>query len=123
LARRLGGDVFYDCDSCKARPAMYEMLGHDKAPTAYWKENLVDGKKLERCPLRSLQLADSSLVQEMSRHVNEYYPFYEDGHLLVAGGISDQPARTMAYMLEIRRLWNIVDEKYLQSLNPDEASE
>lgn len=46
--------------------------------------------------------------------MNEYYPFYEDGHLLVAGGISDQPARTVAYMLEIRRLKNKVDERFLE---------
>ncbi|MDP9202292.1 MAG: hypothetical protein M3P26_10245 [Gemmatimonadota bacterium] len=46
--------------------------------------------------------------------MNEYYPFYEDGHLLVAGGVSDQPARSIAYMLEIRRLWNAVDAKHLE---------
>lgn len=100
------------------------MLGHDKQPTAYWKENLLTGEKLERCPLRTIQLADPTLVSEMRRHVNEYFPFYEDGHLLVAGGISDQPARTLGYILEIRRLWGMVDEKYMATLDPSgEGSE
>jgi hypothetical protein len=94
------------------------MLGHDGPPTALYKEHLIDGKPLERCPLRTLQLADPELVAEVERHLNEYFPFYEDGHLLVAGGISAQPARTMEFMLEIRRLWGIVDEKYLATIMP-----
>jgi hypothetical protein len=79
------------------------MLGHDGPPTGpAWKENLVDGEAT-----RALSGPDSparrpeQLVAEIHRHVNEYYPFYEDGHLLSAGGISDQPARYIAYMLEI----------------------
>jgi hypothetical protein len=90
------------------------MLGHDGPPTAFWKENLIDGTPLERCPLRSLQLADPELVAEINRHVNEYFPFYEDGHLPVAGGISDQPARTIAYMLEIKRDQQLVELKYAE---------
>ena len=90
------------------------ILGHDGPPTQYWKENLIDGKPLERCPLRTILLADPNLVSEMTRHVNEYFPFYEDGHLLVAGGISDQPARSIAYMLEIKRVRQTVDARYAE---------
>lgn len=90
------------------------MLGHDGPPTQFWKENLIDGKKLERCPLRQLQLADPSLVAEINRHVHEYFPFYEDGHLLVAGGVSDQPARYLAYMGEIRQVWGMVDVRHAE---------
>lgn len=114
MGRRLGGKELYDCESCRIRPALYQMLGHDGPPTQYWKENLIDGKPLERCPVRSLQLADPSLVAEINRHVNEYYPFYEDGHLLVAGGIADQPARTVTYMLEIKRVSQLVDLRHAE---------
>lgn len=96
------------------------MLGHDGPPTTYWRENLVDGKPLERCPVRSLQLADESLVGEINRHVNEYFPFYEDGHLLVSGGIADQPARYLVYMGEIRHVWALVDAKYAELSEGDE---
>ena len=114
MGRRLGGKELYDCESCAARPALYQMLGHDGPPTMYWKKNLIDEKPLDRCPLRTILLADPSLVSEMARHVNEYFPFYEDGHLLVAGGISDQPARSLAYMSEIRRVWATVDARYAE---------
>lgn len=99
------------------------MLGHEGPPTAYWKENLVDGTKLERCPMRSLLLADPELVAEINRHVNEYFPFYEGGHLLVAGGISDQPARWVAYMLEINRDQQLVDLKFAELNAGGEGSE
>lgn len=102
----------YDCESCERRPALKVMLGHDAPPTTLYTKNLIDEKPLERCPLRTLQLADQSLVAEIHRHLNEYYPFYEDGHLLVDGGVSDQPARSMAYMLEIRRLKNVLDARF-----------
>jgi hypothetical protein len=95
------------------------MLGHDAPPTAFWKENLVNGEKLERCPVRTLQLADQSMLSEVTRHAVDYYPFYEDGHLLVAGGISDQPARFIAYMQEINRLRVIVDNKYEEERSKD----
>jgi hypothetical protein len=115
LGRRLGGEELYDCESCRIRPGLYQILGHDGPPIGtMWRENLIDGKPLERCPLRTLQLADPLLVAEINRHVNEYFPFYEDGHLLVAGGISDQPARSIAYMLEIRRVWSIVDTRHAE---------
>lgn len=84
-----------------------------------WRENLIDGKPLERCPVRSLQLADPLLVSEMHRHVNEYYPHYEDGHLLIAGGIADQPARYLAYMNEIGRTRETVDQKYAEHRGED----
>lgn len=123
MGRRLGGKELYDCESCRIRPALYGMLGHDGPPTMYWKENLIDGKPLERCPLRTILLADPSLVSEMTRHVNDYYPFYEDGHLLVAGGISDQPARSIQYMLEIRRVWSIVDLRHAEITTGEDATE
>jgi hypothetical protein len=120
LGRSLGGKELYDCESCAKRPALYAILGHDGPPTQYWKENLIDGKSLERCPLRSLLLADPQLVAEINRHVNEYYPFYQDGHLLVSGGISDQPARTVAYMLEIKRVWAMVDLRHAELTEGEE---
>jgi hypothetical protein len=96
------------------------LLGHDGPPAGpAWKENLVDKKPLERCPVRSLQLADKALVAEVHRHVNEYYPFYEDGYLLSAGGVADQPARYIAYMLEIRRLKGVVDARFEELTAPE----
>jgi hypothetical protein len=120
LARRLGGKELYDCESCAKRPALYEMLGHDGPPSALYKESLIDGEKLERCPLRTLLLADPELVAEINRNVNEYYPFYEDGHLLTDGGISNQPARYIAYMLEIKRLSGQVEMKHLELTEGEE---
>jgi hypothetical protein len=120
LGRRLGGVELYDCSSCALRPALYSILGHDGPPLGtMWKENLIDGKPLERCPVRTLQLADGQLVSEINRHVNQYYPFYEDGHLPVAGGISDQPARTVAYLLEIRRLKGVIDAKHAEVMGEE----
>jgi hypothetical protein len=99
------------------------LLGHDGPPAGpAWKENLVDKKKLDRCPVRTLQLSDPALVAEIHRHVNEYYPFYEDGYLLSAGGIGDQPARYLAYMGEIRRLKSVVDIRF-DELTASEGSE
>lgn len=95
------------------------MLGHDGAPTSIWKKNLIDGKPLERCPVRTLQLADQSLVSEIHRHVNEYFPYYEDGFLLAEGGIADQPARYLAYMREIPRMRFIIDAKYKEARGED----
>lgn len=87
-----------------------QMLGHDGPPTL-WKENLLTGKKLERCPVRSIQLAPSAVTAEVSRYVDEYYPAYVDGHLLVEGGIAGQPARYLAYMREIKSLETKVELK------------
>lgn len=114
MGRRLGGEELYSCESCALRPALKTMLGHDGPPTSYWRENLVNGEKLERCPVRTLQLADPQLDAEVTRHVAEYFPFYDDGHLLAKGGIADQPARYLAYMSEIRRLRAVVNMKYTE---------
>lgn len=77
------------------------MLGHDGPPTNYWRENVVTGETLARCPLRTLQLIeerDPALGREYARMVGEYFPHYQRGHLLEAGGLADQPARYVAWM-------------------------
>lgn len=72
------------------------MLGHDGPPTNYWTENLITGEPLQRCPLRTLQLAPPALALEIQRHVDSYYPAYEQGLLLNDGGLAAQPARYVA---------------------------
>lgn len=98
------------------RPEFYSLLGHDGPPRQYWTENLITGDELKRCPVRDLleaRVADPPLANEFDRYVEVYFPAYKDGHLLVAGGIADQPARynTMiqlmratAEKLEVRHL-------------------
>jgi hypothetical protein len=67
---------------------------------------------LDRCPLRTLQLARAEVVEEMDRYVDRYYPAYQDGHLLVAGGIADQPARYLDWMEQIARVDQAAKDKY-----------
>lgn len=83
------------------------MLGHDGPPTNYYTENLVSGEPLAECPLRTLLRAAESnpaLASEVTRHTEDYFPAYEAGHLLVAGGVADQPGRTLDYMQELTTL-------------------
>jgi hypothetical protein len=81
------------------------MLGHAGPPTSLYKEHLITGEPLERCPVRTIQLAEQerpALGAELERYIRTYYPAYEDGHLLVSGGIGDQPARYLALINAIR---------------------
>jgi hypothetical protein len=45
-----------------------------------------------------------AVAAELDRYVDLYYPAYQEGHLLVAGGISEQPAR---YLELIRAIADI----------------
>jgi hypothetical protein len=80
-------------------------LGHDGPPISPWRENLLTGEPLKECPLRTLLRARDdtpALAEELDRHLDTYYPLYRDGHLLEAGGVGDQPARYLDYMIAIR---------------------
>jgi alkaline phosphatase len=84
-----------------------QFLGHDGPPTNYWRDNLVTKQPLARCPLRSIQLAretDPTMSAAVDRAVDVLYPAYKDGHLLVAGGIADQPHHYLQMMGVIRDL-------------------
>lgn len=101
---------------------MRAYLGHDGPPQGPWRENVVTGKELTLCPMRTLLLAQESnpqLVAEVNRYVDVYYPAYEDKHLLTSGGIADQPARYMSLIGAIRDAEAAVQTKYdeIQALN------
>jgi hypothetical protein len=85
------------------------MLGHDGPPETYWRDNLITGKPLERCPVRTLQLANPHLVSEIETHRTELWPLWEKGLLLSAGGIADQSARYMDLMREFDHTQTLVD--------------
>lgn len=81
---------------------MKTRLGHDGPPIGgYWTENLVTEEPLQRCPLRTLQLAPPALGLELARHTETYYPAYVAGQLLNDGGLAAQPARYLDLMTEI----------------------
>lgn len=89
-----------------------QMLGHDGPPTNVYTSNLLTDKRLDRCPVRSLQLADAAVVGEVDRYVDIYYPAYEDKHLLVAGGLADQPARYVDLIQLVRRIDRETESKF-----------
>lgn len=92
---------------------MRQMLGCDGGPpTSYWRENLISDRPLKMCPMRTLREAPPEVRREVERHVNEYYPLYKDGHLLVAGGVSDQPARYLEYMRLISAMEKVVQAQF-----------
>jgi hypothetical protein len=93
---------------------MKAQLGHDGPPTSPWQENLITGTKLTECPLRTLLRVwddDPPLAAEFDRHLVTYYPLYRDGHLLTGGGVSDQPAKYLDYMIAIRSMEAAVQTK------------
>jgi hypothetical protein len=98
------------------------MLGHDGPPEAFWRENLITGKPLHRCPVRTQQLADPTLMREIDTMRLELYPAWQQGHLLTAGGIEDQPARYLEFMRLFDRQRVLVQEKH-DELRPQEPSE
>lgn len=75
------------------------------------------------CPRRQLNEAPRSMVAEVYRYVNSYYPAYEDGHLLVAGGISDQPARYIALVQLTQAYDRMVQAKYEELREKDNDGE
>jgi hypothetical protein len=104
---------------------MQQMLGHDGPPTNFWRENLLTGKPLAECPLRTIlrmQETDPHLSREVDTHLR-YYGAYDRGVLLVAGGISDQPARYVELMALIDQQKNETEAKHLELLkaNADET--
>jgi hypothetical protein len=93
------------------------MLGHDGPPTAFWRENLITGATLERCPVRTLLDArqeNPQLVAEVESYLTTLYPAYRDGHLLVAGGVADQPARYWDVINMIRDVASKGEEKFIE---------
>lgn len=64
--------------------------------------------------MRTIQLAHESrapIAAELHRYTTTYYPAYQDGHLLVRGGIGDQPARYLAIIGAIRDMNATMDAK------------
>jgi hypothetical protein len=103
-----------------------QMLGHDGPPQAFWTENLITGAPLERCPLRAIQLAretDPAIAHEVDRYAATYYPLYRDGHLLVEGGIADQPARYLELLGVMRDIDHEMERKAAELLAPKTGEE
>jgi hypothetical protein len=101
---------------------MKVMLGHDGPPTSFWRENLLTGEPLHECPLRTWLRAfedQPALAQELVRYTGTYFPAYEDGHLLEAGGLADQPARYLDGMIAIRDTKRAVQARYDELKTPD----
>ena len=92
------------------------MLGHDAPPTSFWRENLITEAPLTECPLRTLLRASAAERDELDRHVTTYYPAYRDGHLLVEGGVADQPARYLAIVRQLRESEETQERKYLETI-------
>jgi hypothetical protein len=93
---------------------MKAQLGHDGPPRWPWRENLINEQPLAECPLRTLLRAREEtpdLSAELDRYVDTYYPAYRDGHLLVKGGISDQPARYLDIVIAMRATEAAVNRK------------
>jgi hypothetical protein len=101
VARALGGDYLYDCSFCEKNPGYYDLLGHDGPPAGLWTTNIVTGERLKRCPVMDLRTADRNTLREVTMMRTELYPLYREGHLLVAGGVIDQPARYLSFMREM----------------------
>lgn len=74
------------------------LLGHDGPPGGLWRNNMVTGEPLQRCPRRDELEAPEEMGREVSRMRLEYYPLFRRGHLLRAGGLEDQPALYLDHM-------------------------
>jgi hypothetical protein len=101
-----------------------QILGHSAPPVNLWTENLLTDQPLALCPLRTLQLADETdpaRTREVARYMDHYYPAFRDGHLLVGGGIAEQPARYLELIQLVRRVNDEMEAKYLK-LRPKEPS-
>jgi hypothetical protein len=99
---------------------MMQLLGHDGPPAGIWTKNLVTREPLTRCPLRAIQIAretDPGLSADVDRHIDVLYPAYQDGHLLVAGGIADQPAHYVGMMGIIRDIETIAVSEFRRIKN------
>jgi hypothetical protein len=113
LAKSLGGQQWYDCSECAKNPAYLTILGHDGPPSPQlWTKNLITDEPLTLCPVRTMLLAPDAQLAEVNRYVDSYFPAYQDGHLLVAGGLADQPARYVELIQVTRRLDRQVQQKF-----------
>jgi hypothetical protein len=93
------------------------MLGHDGPPTSFYRQHLLTGEDLPRCPMRTLQLAaetDRAVSTELGRYLTTVFPMYTDGHLLEDGGVSAQPARSLEILGLIRESEAQIDAKYVE---------
>lgn len=101
---------------------MKAVLGHDGPPSGGWKENLISGEPLQLCPLRSLQLANPNVMDELESFRLEVYPGWQNGMLLRTGGLEDQPSRYLAFMREMDDVADRVELKYREILAEDEGT-
>lgn len=104
LARAKIGPDFYDCSACEKDPSKKVLLGHDGPPLGLWQTNTFTEAPLTECPMRTILRARETsprIAREVDRMQYEYLPLYKDGHLLVAGGVAEQPARYLAFMREL----------------------
>lgn len=54
--------------------------------------------------------------------MEEYHPHYARGHLLVAGGLMEQPARYLAFMAEIGAMKARVDQRFEDETDPGDGA-
>lgn len=102
---------------------MMELLGHDGPPTQFYRENLLTGEPLARCPVRTEQLADPALRRAVDYHRLELYPVYRDhGVLPRAGALLDQDAQTLDYLRTIAGYDRRVERKYADLMRARSAS-
>jgi hypothetical protein len=113
-ARALIGDTkgerYYNCQFCVKNPGMYVALGHDGPPTM-WEKHHITGEPLARCPVRDLLAASETDRRMVEAYEVELYPFFEEGHLAVEGGVMDQPALYIDLMRLIRNTRKLTDAK------------
>ena len=72
--------------------------------------------------MRTLQLAAAerpALAREAERYADVYFPAYRDKHLLVAGGLSDQPARYLAIIGIVRDMDARTQQRLLEIQQED----
>lgn len=95
-------------------------LGHDGPPRMMWRQNLLSGKPLARCPLRDMLEAPAAMLDELTRHRDVLLPHYKAGHLLARGGIAEQPARYLDFMTELMAIERTSQALFHESPDGDE---
>lgn len=96
-------------------------MGHNGPPTGLYRENLVTGGQLARCPRRDLLEADPSVNAEIESMRLEVYPLWSKGMLLMPGTVGEQPARDLAFMREFDAVKGLTQLKAdeIRASNPD----
>lgn len=115
-------ETFYTCRHCAEYPERYAQLGHDREPEL-WQTNSITKAPLKLCPIRRLQLAPESMQLEINRMLGFYYPMFKAGHLPMAGGLHDQPARLMDYMQLIQRLESMRELESLKAAREERSND